>query len=1537
MAKTLYTFQADLKQLENLQRLLKNANKELNNMQKGATNSKKGIDKQTQSTKQLNTQLDATKRKAAQVATATKQVTGAGRNMVNVFQSAAVAIAAAFTVRAIAGGVRGMINVFREFESRMAAVKAISGATNEEFIELESTALELGRTTVYSAAQIAKLQEEYARLGFTTEEILKAQKATVALAAATGEDLGNAAATAGSVLRAFGYDAEQTARVVDVMAHSFTNSALNLERFTESMKFVAPIARTVGFTLEETTAMLMKLADAGLHGSIAGNALKNIFLKLGDANSDLTRHLGGPVRGMNELVDRLLELKESGFGATQAAELLEKRATPAFITLIESAEDLRDVGDALQFVDGAAQQMAAIRLDTLEGDLVLMKSAMEGLGIALADEFDVTMRQVVDSFTKLLQAFANSETALKVFRTTVVFLTGAIAGLLLKMALWRAGALLATAGTWAWNTAKAALRITTALFHGGLTGATVAIGRMTIATKGATIAQRAFNTVLAATPWGLIAMAVGGLITAFSSLGDETDDVTFKTERMYSALEQAFNNLDGLQDGEKKLVEARQQLKDQFPEILKGIDIEIASMKDLERIKNIILTQNRASFEADTDLLTQAKDKKKMFDQNRELMLAELVLNFEQIKSLTRLNSLAEEMGIIDWSVLMPDGENMTTDLDVLTGEMTKFIEGASNLWQVVDPSSAEWEEGVTGFWVSDLAQMFHREFIDAKQKYEIDLMNYVEFMDELDLDVGDQIFGPNRKILNSDDWTWSEELSFSFKNMEGEYVRTSGGMFDEIIKNNTQNQDKVIEGLEDNIRNSIVKLADVGHLVVGEMGVLQNVLRNEYLEALEVFKDEDTDRKTQDELMAEVQSEVDVLIHIQEMYNQMATAVTEKGREEIREQYLKGVSEETRILIEGYATRIGITEDSLKLEYGVRLSELQRHLSNMKINLKKSTTDLNKIRTKSNKFRLEKTKDVYKKLLQAQADFHSDELRSEREQAKAKMLVNQDEMKDEVKLNYANIAEIERIRERLKSGKEAGEFINTKNIIKNYDVLKQFSKATMKEFQEVYKTAGDGTQGMTEVITAEIITIGENGEQIITEQSFTLTEVLNAMIAEEQQKMANNIQYLLQQTASFERQMENIALEGKHKAIDEHASYLEAIIAQEKMIGGRSDTPIGEDDAGNKEKLLGKNRFARAREVATMIFNMEKQKIEDLRLLKIKQSEEDEKRVIDEMKENGATHEEIIAMEQQFANEQTRINNDAKAQQMQNEVEYAEDMEDLFAQQIQHYADIYNQIFDMFSQLQNNKLDLQMKRDEQYHENKTKQFAAELERELELLDGNQEAQENMRKVYAMRQETLDEQLEKKQQDIARKRFKTEKANNIVQAIINGALAMTKVSAQTGVATFVFSPLIAALTAAQVATIASQQFVGEKGGLIPQFGGGGMVYGPSHAQGGVKFNAGGRVVELEGGEAVINKRSTDMFRPQLSAMNAAGGGVRFADGGIAPGTSNMLNKVGGGMSNEIMAQQIITGINSKRVIVTESDISSTQTSVAVNESNSSLF
>ena len=146
--------------------------------------------------------------------------------------------------------------------------------------------------------------------------------------------------------------------------------------------------------------------------------------------------------------------------------------------------------------------------------------------------------------------------------------------------------------------------------------------------------------------------------------------------------------------------------------------------------------------------------------------------------------------------------------------------------------------------------------------------------------------------------------------------------------------------------------------------------------------------------------------------------------------------------------------------------------------------------------------------------------------------------------------------------------------------------------------------------------------------------------------------------------------------------------------------------------------------------------------------------------------------------------------------------------------------------------------------------------------------------------------------------------------------AAAEAAASAGCAFAAVAPVIAA-TLAQVAVIESQQYA--KGGL---------VHGKSHANGGEKFAVGGRVVELEGGEAVINKRSTSMFRSQLSAMNAAGGGVKFADGGLLNMPSfatNQFNAVGMNGLAGAMSQ-------GGRVYVLESDITNTQNNVSLIQS-----
>jgi hypothetical protein len=121
-------------------------------------------------------------------------------------------------------------------------------------------------------------------------------------------------------------------------------------------------------------------------------------------------------------------------------------------------------------------------------------------------------------------------------------------------------------------------------------------------------------------------------------------------------------------------------------------------------------------------------------------------------------------------------------------------------------------------------------------------------------------------------------------------------------------------------------------------------------------------------------------------------------------------------------------------------------------------------------------------------------------------------------------------------------------------------------------------------------------------------------------------------------------------------------------------------------------------------------------------------------------------------------------------------------------------------------------------------------------------------------------------------------------------------------------------------------------GQLEKFANGGMVQGKSHANGGEKFAVGGRVVELEGGEAVINKRSTSMFRNQLSAMNAAGGGVKFADGGLLNMPSFSQQQFNALGQSQMMGAMGSSG----KVVVVEADITDSQNTVNVIQSEATI-
>lgn len=307
------------------------------------------------------------------------------------------------------------VKTFRDYEFQMAKVRAITGSTDNQIQALSDTAQELGRTTFFTASQVAELQTNFGKLGFTTSEILAAQEATLQLATATESDLARAAIVAGAAVRGFGLNASETQRVVDVMATSFTSSALDLEKFQTSMTKVAPIAANANISLEATTAIMGTLTDAGIEASIAGTSLRNIFLKMQDPTSELTKKIGFTVNSTKDLFKAINILNNSNLKNSEIQQVVDKRQVAAFTTILKGADSIEHLHNLNMTASGSAQEMADIVGDNLEGAFKRLTSAVEGLSIVIFESFvGKTLQafidkgaEVLNTLTLLIEGFEN--------------------------------------------------------------------------------------------------------------------------------------------------------------------------------------------------------------------------------------------------------------------------------------------------------------------------------------------------------------------------------------------------------------------------------------------------------------------------------------------------------------------------------------------------------------------------------------------------------------------------------------------------------------------------------------------------------------------------------------------------------------------------------------------------------------------------------------------------------------------------------------------------------------------------------------------------------------------------------------------------------------------------------------------------------------------------------------------------------------------------------------------------------------------------
>ena len=529
-----------VRRIKELEDSLKKLRKEQRDNKKQSEGDANRYSKTAKAIKEQSTELRGLRKQMAGVNDTTKK----GNKLQDSMFKGVVKGAAAFSIlvtafRRVNQALTSMISTFTEFEFIMAKVRAVSGATNDEFEQLSKSAAELGRTTFFTASQVAELQLNFSKLGFTTQEILDAQEATINLSVATGSDLARAATVAGSAIRGFGLDATETTRVVDVMAVAFTSSALDIEKFQTSMTKVAPIAAAAGFSIEETTAIMSKLSDTGIEASIAGTSLRNIFLKLQDPTSKLARRFGNTVPNLEELLKGLRDMAEAGDDFQDVLGLVDVRQVAAFQTMVNGAEDVATLARELENSAGAGQNMADVVGDTTQGAILKVKSAIEGFSIALVSNFGESMKKTLVRFAEFLNSLVATEEKTQA-------LIKRIRGVIKILAAYVIGSKAAT--------------IATKIFTKGLFSASGASGALTGALAIARKGLDAFKVGLAKTGIGLAVIALGELAASFMFTNEEVEKAVSLQNQINSAMEDESKEILKLQVGLGSIVKTRREI-----------------------------------------------------------------------------------------------------------------------------------------------------------------------------------------------------------------------------------------------------------------------------------------------------------------------------------------------------------------------------------------------------------------------------------------------------------------------------------------------------------------------------------------------------------------------------------------------------------------------------------------------------------------------------------------------------------------------------------------------------------------------------------------------------------------------------------------------------------------------------------------------------------------------------------------------------------------------------------------------------------------
>ena len=335
-----------------------------------------------------------------------------------------------------------MIEVAKNFEDAIARVRSVANPNEGEFTQLRDKAMELGRTTRYTATEVANAMEELARKGYDAAEVQTLVGETLKMAQANVVSMADASTIATNSMRAFGLEAEEIGRVADVMSSACSHSATNLTQLGEAMKTAAPVARSANMTLEQTVSIVGSLANIGMVGSDAGTGVKQIIMgistmaKSTDKARKVLEHYNLDITEARmrsgELMEMLKEMKQSGIGESIAdlKIVAGKYAAPRLANLINNVDDAIELEKTLEASIGENERMYEQSIGQTSQALYMLKSAWEAL---LIEMYDSTSQYLVKPLQWLTEAIRAVSENISLLGQTI---TSVAAGVM-AMPIWK--------------------------------------------------------------------------------------------------------------------------------------------------------------------------------------------------------------------------------------------------------------------------------------------------------------------------------------------------------------------------------------------------------------------------------------------------------------------------------------------------------------------------------------------------------------------------------------------------------------------------------------------------------------------------------------------------------------------------------------------------------------------------------------------------------------------------------------------------------------------------------------------------------------------------------------------------------------------------------------------------------------------------------------------------------------------------------------------------------------------------------------------